>query len=126
MKELAIAGDRNMNIRLLSVLVIGLGFILSATPSGATDTDRMLTACRAQASRQLGVPPDIINVHFEGRMADGSYAFNGDTETTPPMLFECSIQGRNARRPARASFGVPRGCPVDVSQADRYKYPACN
>ena len=105
--------------------VVPVVLAASSQVVGAADGDYMRDHCRAYASKHLHVSADIINVKFEGQRTDGSYAVNGSSETNPPMEFQCNY-GQDGRRISHFVFHSPKGCPVDVSEADRYKYPDCN
>ena len=109
-------------------------FALAAVPallaaslqtSQAADGDHMRDHCRQYASKHLHVSADIINVKFEGQRVDKTYAVNGSAETDPPMTFQCNY-GPDGRKITHFVFNSPKGCPADVSQADRYKYPDCD
>lgn len=84
----------------------------------------MLDSCRSYASGHLRIPAGIINVTYEGRRTDGTHAVNGDSETEPPLTFQCSF-APDGQRIAQFTLNAPAGCPVDVSEADRYRYPDC-
>ncbi|WP_269931967.1 hypothetical protein [Aminobacter sp. HY435] len=107
------------------VLAIGVvALVASATAALAADQNHMLDACRAYASKHLHVDASIINVKYEGQRTDGTHAVNGDTETSPPMTFQCSFRA-DGKRVVRWVHDSPKGCPADVSEANRYLYPDC-
>lgn len=91
----------------------------------AADEDHMLDKCRHYASKHLRISADIINVKYEGQRTDKTYAVNGDAETEPPLTFQCSFRP-DGRKISHFVFHAPEGCPADVSEADRYKYPDCD
>ena len=108
-----------MTARLAGALLLGL--FLPAMPSQAASTDDMLATCRAHASRQFGIPAPLINLRYEGRLADGSYAFEGDAETRPPTMFECSI-----RRQTPPATRAAAGCRADAGEAAMGNASACD
>jgi hypothetical protein len=57
----------------------------------AVDKAKMLAQCRSYAASHLRVSPDVINVKYEGQRTDGTHAVNGNTESTPPLTFQCSF-----------------------------------
>lgn len=108
-----------------AIAVVGLGLLaISAAGALAADQNHMLDACRAYASKHLHVDAGIINVKYEGQRTDGTHAVNGDTETSPPMTFQCSFN-KSGNRVVRWVHDTPKGCPSDVSEANRYMYPDC-
>jgi hypothetical protein len=82
--------------RLALAIALCIGISLMATSSQAAGTDELATACRSQASEAFGVPAAQIDLWFEGRLPDGGYDFEGSTETTPPMMFECEVERQDA------------------------------
>lgn len=108
-----------MTARLAGALLLGL--CLPAVPSLAASTDDMLATCRTEAARQLGIPAPLIDLRYEGRLADGSYAFEGDAETRPPMMFECSIE-----RQTPPATHADAGCRTNAGEAARQSSPACD
>ena len=54
----------------------------------------------------------------------------GEATCVHMTVSQGSYQAIDVVRPSHCGQGpagaAPGGCPVDVSQADRYKYPACN
>lgn len=109
-----------------SALLLTSAFLALNTQSVfAADEDFMRDKCRHYASKHLRISPDIINVKYEGQRTDGTYAVNGDAETEPPLTFQCSFRP-NGRKIKHFVFHAPDGCPADVSEADRYKYPDCD
>lgn len=97
-----------MTTRLALALALSVGISLTTSPSRAAGTDELATACRTQASEAFGVPATQIDLWFEGRLPDGSYDFEGSTETTPPMMFECSVQRQTAADvPVAANADTP-------------------
>jgi hypothetical protein len=97
---------------------------VSAPPAMAASPDHMLDVCRAYAAQHLHISADIINVKYEGQRTDRTHAVNGDSETNPPVTFQCSFNAAGTKV-VHWVRNAPAGCPSDVSQADRYKYPAC-
>ena len=93
--------------------------------AAAADEEHMLDQCRAYAASHLRVDAGVINVKYEGQRTDGTHAVNGDTESSPPLTFQCSFNS-TGNRIVRWVYHSPEGCPPDVTEADRYKYPDCN
>lgn len=102
--------------------------VLSA-PFGAAhaaDQSLMMSKCQTYASKHLNISPsDITTLTYEGQRTDGTYAVNGGTGSNPPLTFQCSFKP-DGKKISHFVFHAPEGCPVDVSEADRYKYPDCD
>lgn len=98
--------------------------LASAGLALAQDEGEMLDKCRAYAASHLKQPAGKINVTFEGQRTDKTFAVNGDVESDTPITFQCSFGPRGAKV-VDFSSASHEGCPVDVSEADRGKYPAC-
>lgn len=107
----------------LTVLLAFVG-LAQAGASMAADAEHMMDACRSYASKHLRIDAGIVNVKYEGQRTDGTHAVNGDAETNPPITFQCSFRA-DGRRIVSWVHHSPEGCPVDVSEADRYLYPDC-
>ena len=112
----------NKLILAATVSVVAIG---GAQSTLAADEGHMLDKCRKYAASHLRVSPSIINVKYEGQRTDGTHAVNGDAESKPPMTFQCSFNSQGTRV-VRWVYHSPEGCPSDVTEADRYKYPDCN
>ena len=112
--------------RLLAA-VAGASIVLAfAVPAAqAADVEFMLDKCRRFAAKHLNVSTDIVNVKYEGQRTDKTHAVNGSTESAPPLTFQCSFRA-DGQKVASFVFHAPEGCPADVSEADRYKYPDCD
>lgn len=98
--------------------------ILMGQAAFAADEAQMMTMCNSYAAHHLHVSTsDIATLSYEGQRTDGTHAVNG--ETTSGQNFQCSF---NASGTHVVSWyhAAPTNCPVDVSEADRYRYPACN
>ncbi|WP_156911891.1 hypothetical protein [Kaistia adipata] len=111
----------------MRMIVLAVAFATLAAvpaPALAANQDHMITACRAYASKHLRINADIINVKYEGQRTDGTHAVNGSAETSPPMTFQCSFN-KAGTRIVRWVHDSPKGCPADVSEANRYLYPDC-
>lgn len=91
--------------------------------SAANDSE-MMSQCNTYAARHLHVSPsEIATVSYEGQRVDGTHAVNGST--TSGQTFQCSFE-RTGRRVVNWYHSAATGCPADVSEADRYRYPDCN
>lgn len=87
------------------------------------DETQMMVTCNTYAARHLGVSTsDIATVKYEGQRVDGTHAVNGNT--TSGQTFQCSFN-RSGTHVVNWTHSAPAGCPVDVSEADRYLYPDC-
>ncbi len=88
------------------------------------DESQMMSSCNSFAASRLGVSTSAIaSVSYEGQRVDGSHAVNGST--TSGQTFQCSFNSSGSRI-THWYHSAPRGCPVDVSEADRYLYPDCS
>ena len=107
----------------ISALIVAVS-ILSGSQSGfAADESEMMSHCNRYAARHLGVSTsDIATVTYEGQRTDGTFAING--ETTSGQTFQCSFNPQGTHV-VQWTHRAPKGCPVDVSEADRYLYPDC-
>lgn len=91
--------------------------------SSKPDESQMMSACNAYAAKRLGVSTSqIASVSYEGQRTDGSHAVNGNTSSG--QTFQCSFNSAGSKI-THWYHSAPRGCPADVSQADRYLYPDC-
>lgn len=91
--------------------------------SAASDSE-MMAKCNTYAAHHLHVSTsDIAEVKYEGQRTDGTHAVNG--RATNGQTFQCSFN-KSGTKVVGWSHTVPKGCPADVSEADRYKYPDCN
>lgn len=90
----------------------------------AADQSQMMSMCNTYAAHHLHVSTsDIAEVKYEGQRTDGTHAVNGSA--TNGQTFQCSFN-KKGTKVVGWSHSPPKGCPVDVSEADRYKYPDCN
>lgn len=96
---------------------------LFATPVVAADEAQMMSACNTYAARHLHVSTsEIASLSYEGQRTDGTHAVNGSA--TNGQTFQCSFN-RNGTHIVSWYHSAPTKCPADVSEADRYMYPAC-
>lgn len=101
-------------------IVVGLS---AGAPVHAADESSMMSACNSYAAHHLHLPAsDIATVTYEGQRTDGTHAVNG--QTTSGQSFQCSFNSSGTRVVAW-THSAPRGCPADVSEANRYMYPDC-
>jgi len=107
-----------------SKLVIFALFALGGSqPILAADEGQMMTTCNTYAARHLGVSTsDIVDLKYEGQRTDGTHAVNGSAANG--QTFQCSFN-RAGTHVVHWTHSAPKGCPADVSQADRYLYPGC-
>lgn len=108
---------------MLRALVIIVACTVAA-PAWANDAtpDHMQDECRKEMARQTGAPAGLINVRYEGQRTDGTHAVNGDAEGPTPFTFQCSFGPRGWKI---RDMVVNDICPPDVSEANRYMFPAC-
>lgn len=110
-----------------SLSVVGAAMMIVATwstGSQAADQSQMMSMCNTYAAHHLHVSTsDIAEVKYEGQRTDGTHAVNGSA--TNGQTFQCSFN-KKGTKVVGWSHTAPQGCPVDVSEADRYKYPDCN
>ena len=84
----------------------------------------MMSACNTYAAHHLHVSASAIaSLSYEGQRTDGTHAVNGNT--TSGQTFQCSFD-RAGARVVNWYHSAPTNCPADVSEANRYLYPACN
>jgi hypothetical protein len=99
--------------------------VLPATAAQAADVEHMLKQCKKYAAHHLNVLEGPLRVKYEGQRTDGTHAVNGDIGYNIGVTFQCSFNS-NGNKVVRFTSHSPEGCPPDVSEADRYKYPDCN
>jgi hypothetical protein len=110
----------NQYCRLVVVALLGLGV---SQPALAADEAQMMTTCNTYAARHLGVSAsDIVDLKYQGQRTDGTHAVNGSAANG--QTFQCSFN-RAGTHVVHWTHSSPRGCPKDVSEADRYLYPDC-
>lgn len=96
----------------------------SANSHAAADETSMMVKCNTYAAHHLHVSTsDIAEVKYEGQRTDGTHAVNGTA--TNGQTFQCSFN-KKGTKVVGWSHSAPKGCPVDVTEADRYKYPDCD
>lgn len=89
----------------------------------AADESQMMSMCNTYAAHHLHISTsDIATVSYEGQRVDGTHAINGNT--TSGQTFQCSFNSAGTHV-VSWTHAAPQGCPPDVSEADRYRYPAC-
>ena len=125
MREVKMDNWRITKVKLPAIAAVSMFATVSfAGMASAQDQGEMLDKCRAYAASHLKQSADKINVKFEGQRTDKTFAVNGDVESDTPITFQCSFGPRGAKVVDFVSASH-EGCPVDVSEADRSKYPAC-
>lgn len=105
------------------VVLAGVLVAIAASPALAADEGAMIDACRGYAASHLNADPGKINVNVETARVDGTIPVNGEVEGTG-LTFQCSFNAAGTRI-VQWWNSAPEECPVDVSEADRYLYPAC-
>lgn len=97
---------------------------LGAVPAMAADEAQMMSMCNTYAAHHLHLSTsDIAELSYEGQRTDGTRAVNGSA--TNGQTFQCSFNAAGTHVVAWWHSAATT-CPADVSQADRYRYPACN
>ena len=105
------------------LVVVALLACAGSPAAVAADESQMMVTCNTYAARHLGVSTsDILELKYEGQRTDGTHAVNGSARNG--QTFQCSFN-RAGTHVVNWSHSAPRGCPADVSQADRYLYPDC-
>lgn len=95
----------------------------ASQPALAADQSQMMMTCNTYAAKHLHVTTsDIVDLKYEGQRTDGTHAVNGTARNG--QTFQCSFN-RAGTHVVRWTHSAPKGCPVDVSEADRYLYPDC-
>lgn len=90
----------------------------------AADESEMMSKCNRYAAHHLHLSTsDIGDLKYEGTRSDGTHPVNGST--TAGQTFQC-VFGPQGNYVVGWSHGAPAHCPADVSEANRYMYPACN
>jgi hypothetical protein len=96
----------------------------STISQAAANQSSMMATCNTYAAHHLHVSTsDIAEVKYEGQRTDGTHAVNGTA--TNGQTFQCSFN-KKGTKVVGWSHTAPKGCPVDVSEANRYLYPDCN
>jgi aerobic-type carbon monoxide dehydrogenase small subunit (CoxS/CutS family) len=111
---------RNSKVAALAFTIIGLGAV---SPALAADESQMMSACNTYAARHLHVnTSQITSLKYEGQRTDGTHAVNGGAANG--QTFQCSFN-KAGTHVVHWTHSAPKGCPADVSQANRYLYPDC-
>lgn len=107
----------------VSLTTLALMTLCGAQAALAADESVMMSHCNKYAAHHLHVSTsDIATVIFEGQRTDGTYAVNGST--TSGQTFQCSFNAAG-KHVVSWTHSAPKGCPPDVSEANRYMYPEC-
>ena len=106
------------------LILAGVLFAGTASFAFAADEGAMIDACRNYAASHLNADAGKINVSVQTARVDGTIPVNGEVEGTG-LTFQCSFN-RAGTRIVQWWNSAPENCPSDVSEADRYLYPACN
>ncbi len=110
--------------RIAACAALALLALQAAQPAAAADEAQMMSLCNTYAAHHLGLSTsDIADLSYQGQRTDGTHAVNG--ETTSAQTFQCSFNAAGTHVVGWYQ-SAPTHCPVDVSEADRYRYPACN
>ena len=97
---------------------------LGSAPAMAADESQMMSMCNTYAAHHLHMSTsEIAELSYQGQRTDGTHAVNGSA--TNGQTFQCSFNAAGTHVVAWW-HSAPTNCPADVSEADRYRYPACN
>lgn len=97
--------------------------LASAGLAVAADESQMMSMCNTYAAHHLHLSTsDILEVKYEGTRTDGTHPVNGVASNG--QTFQCSFNAAGTKV-IQWVHSAPKGCPADVSQADRYRYPDC-
>lgn len=108
----------------LALLAQVSSIALFGVPAHAADESDMMSKCNRYAAHHLHVSTsDIADLKYEGTRTDGTHAVNGTTSAG--QSFQCSF-GPQGNYVVGWTHSAPTSCPADVTEADRYMYPACN
>lgn len=103
--------------------LLALGLLVVAHQARAADESEMMAKCNTYAAHHLHLSTsDIATVTYEGTRTDGTHPVNG--VTTAGQSFQCSFNAAGTHV-VGWTHSAPTGCPADVSEADRYRYPDC-
>lgn len=105
--------------------LIGLVLMVSGVSQSALAADeaQMMSICNTYAAHHLHVSTsDIVELKYEGQRTDGTHAVNGSAANG--QTFQCSFN-KAGTHVVHWSHAAPKGCPADVSEANRYLYPDC-
>ncbi|MEW9807849.1 hypothetical protein ABUE31_17815 [Mesorhizobium sp. ZMM04-5] len=95
----------------------------TTAPAYAADEAQMMSMCNTYAAHHLHLSTsDIADLKYEGTRTDGTHPVNGST--TDGRTFQCSFN-KAGTKVVHWTHSAPKGCPPDVSEADRYMYPDC-
>jgi hypothetical protein len=106
------------------LVTAGVLLVLNVSIAKAANNDAMLDACRSYAAKHLNADAGMINVSVQTARVDGTIPVNGEVEGSG-LTFQCSFNPSGTRI-VQWWNSAPEHCPADVSEADRYLYPACN
>ena len=110
--------------RTASAALFAIAALGAVQPAIAADEAQMMSMCNTYAAHHLHVSTsDIVDLSYEGTRTDGTHPVNGTA--TNGQTFQCSFN-RAGTKVIHWTHSAPTGCPFDVSEADRYRYPDCN
>lgn len=96
----------------------------AAQPALAADEATMMSACNKYAAKHLHLSTsDILDLEYIGQRTDGTHGVNGTAANG--QRFQCTFNSKGSHI-VEWWHSAPSECPADVSEADRYMYPACN
>lgn len=113
-----------MKDRVLVAMVAAAAVVAWPSAGHAADESGMMAKCNTYAAHHLHLSTsDIAEVTYQGQRTDGTHAVNGSA--TNGQTFQCSFN-KSGTRVVGWTHSAPKGCPSDVSEADRYRYPDCD
>lgn len=105
------------------LILAGALLAVTAPLAIAANDGAMIDACRNYAASHLNADAGKINVSVQTARVDGTIPVNGEVEGTG-LTFQCSFNPAGTKI-VQWWNSAPDNCPADVSEADRYLYPAC-
>ncbi|MCK7616266.1 hypothetical protein [Roseibium sediminicola] len=117
-------GTNAKELEMKKMMLIAVLTALSSSPAFAADENAMIDKCRSYAASHLNADAGMIDVSVQTARVDGTIPVNGEVEGTG-LTFQCSFNAAGTQI-VQWWNSAPENCPADVSEADRYLYPACN
>jgi hypothetical protein len=109
----------------LSLTLIAFATLLPLSSASSASEVDMLNRCRKYAASHLNVNSNLLDLKYEGQRTDKTYAVNGGVGPSQHITFQCSFKP-NGKSIKHFTVNAPEGCPADVAEAERYRYPDCD
>lgn len=111
----------NGKVKMAALAMVAMA---GAQPAFAADEATMMSMCNTYAAHHLHLTTsDILDLKYEGQRTDGTHAVNGNAANG--QTFQCSFNS-SGKHVVHWWHSAPKGCPVDVSEANRHHFPDCN